>query len=489
MKKARYLLVGLVLMCGLGMQAITPKTMITIGESMTLKLSTLIYRGLPVVVVETDSAQLPTCDYVSAPAGCMGSTITNATKVPGRMVIYKRYGDIDSVVYDSGDYEKDISGMTIKIRGNTSAYDIKKPYKIKLQKKADLLCAGVDSIYKDKEWLLLRDDYLTTAAGFKVSEMLGMAWTPRHQFVNLVINGDYRGVYLLCEAVKRNPDCRLNVDKLSGYIFECDPYWWNESAYVTSSAAPTYNYTFKYPDGDEILPEQLEYMQALVNDYEASLANGTYPEMIDVASFAKWCLVHDIMGTQDAGGANRYYTKYDTTSQTKIVMPLAWDFDMAERTTNDWSQSHTALMMNLFNSPNRAFVREFADEWYRVRSTFLEDYLAFWDEFSASQEGNAMVSCYTYDKIVYNRGTLFSITLNARRTWINNRYPWIDNMITSMCPLGDLNTDGIVDVSDISDLIDVLLTGSPRVRYIGDMDGNGVVDVSDAAILISTILG
>ncbi|MBR2084385.1 MAG: CotH kinase family protein, partial [Muribaculaceae bacterium] len=243
-------------------------------------------------------------------------------KVPGRMTIYQRIDGVDSLMYDSGDYEKDVSGMTIKIRGNSSAYYDKKPYKIKLQKKRDLLFRGDESTYKDKDWVLLRDEYLRTMAAFKVSRMVGMVWTPAHHYVIVVLNGVYRGVYLLCESVDRNPDCRLNVDKNMGFIFECDIYWWNEAVYVNSVDSPVYNYTFKYPDEDEITPEQLAYMQWLVSAYEASLTTPRYPDWIDVTSFAAWILVHDIEGTKDGGGANRYYTKQDTTSASKIVMPV-----------------------------------------------------------------------------------------------------------------------------------------------------------------------
>ena len=131
------------------------------------------------------------------------------------------------IVYDSGNFLKGESGMTIKIRGNTSAYDEKKPYKIKLQKKADLLLRGEDNIYKDKNWLLIKDETLNAKMGFKLNELLGFEWTPQYRYVNLVINGNYKGVYMLVEAITRNNKCRLCVDD-DGYIFEYDAYWWNE---------------------------------------------------------------------------------------------------------------------------------------------------------------------------------------------------------------------------------------------------------------------
>ena len=93
--------------------------------------------GLPVVVVETIDRVEPDCDYVYDENG-RNLTIINETKVPGRMLIIES-GD---TLYDSGSYEKKKGGMTLKIRGNTSAFSPKKPYKIKLQKEADLIQYG-----------------------------------------------------------------------------------------------------------------------------------------------------------------------------------------------------------------------------------------------------------------------------------------------------------------------------------------------------------
>ena len=487
MKKSTFLLLMLLLL-RLTAQADTSSTMVTLGDTVTMSLSEIIGYGLPVLYVETVDAEEPTCDYVSAPSGCMGASITNATKVHGRLVIYGRGDDVDNVLYDSGDYVKDVSGMTIKLRGNTSAYDAKKPYKIKLQKKADILFGGNDSIYKDKEWLLLRDDYLTTTIGLKVNELVGMTWTPRHHFVNLIINGKYRGAYLLCESIKRNPDCRLNVDKWCGFIFEFDPYWWNEPVYVRSSRHPSYNYTFKYPDEEDITEEQLAYMQTLVTPYEASLSNGTYPDYIDVRSFAGWCLVHDILGTKDAGGANMFYTKYDTTATSKIVMPLAWDFDMAYRTTSAWSNSHTEHMTKLFNSTNREFVGEYADIWREIRSSFKADATGYMDSFRRSAEGQALNASFALDKMVYGRSlSVISYVLGCN-SWINSRYTWLDNAIMTLNPLGDVNVDGHVNIADVTYLITLLLKGDIDHCHAADINGSGDINISDVTALISLIL-
>jgi len=484
MKRITCLLV-LVLACCVKSFADTSAT-VSVGDSYQLTLSQVIGYGLPVLNIETIDSVEPTCERVYAPAGSWGSTI-NSEKAPGRMVMYKRINGLDSVLYDSGDYVKNESGMTIKVRGNSSAVGEKKPYKIKLQKKFDLLLRGVDSVYKDKEWALLKDENLYTFMGFNVSSLVGMYWVPDGEYVNVVMNGVYRGVYLLTEQVKRNPDCRLNVDKNCGFIFECDIYWWNEDAYVTSCDAPGYNYTFKYPEEEDITEEQLAYMQGLVNAYEASLDNGTYSDLIDVKSFASWCLVHDLVGTKDGGGCNRYYTKYDTTAATKIVMPVAWDFDMAERTSGAWSRCHTVYMKKFFNSTNKAFTHEFVRAWCLMRDSFIDDVRSAFTTFTNSAVGAAMQSSYNLDNIAWNRQMYFQNIATKRRQWLEKRFTWIDTNVMALHVPNDVNIDGVVNIADVTTLINMLLGGYPSM-ITGDIDQNSDVNISDVTALINALL-
>lgn len=463
-------------------------TPVTLGDTTVMALTDIIATGLPTMVVETIDHEEPTCDYVYAPAGCMGASITNATKVPGRLMIYQRLNGVDSVLYDSGEYEESASGMTIKIRGNTSAFEAKKPYKIKLQKKKDLLFRGDEATFKDKEWLLLKDDRMLTTAGFKVSELAHMIWVPGHQFVNVIINNDYRGVYLLCEAVKRNPDCRLNVDKNTGYIFECDPYWWNEDVYVNSITSPRYNFTFKYPDSDEITAEQLEYIQGVVTQYENSLTTNYYPQYLDVESFAAWCLVHDIMGTTDSGGANRYYTKYDNSDTSKIFMPVAWDFDMAERSGSDWSKCHTSHMSKLFENNNHLFVDAFVGLWRKINITLINDFSQYFTDFQNSSQGAALNASYQLNEIVWGTNLTVPSLVSSRKRWINKRYIWLFTQINALNPRGDTNINGVVNISDVTYLINTLLTDEVEYPYACDVNGDGAINIGDVTYLINLLL-
>ncbi len=489
MKKFLLLLIGVCgMMCPLRAQASTADVMIAINDTIQMPLSTIISKNLPVICVETVDNVEPSCEIVPAPPGAWGST-SNSPKLPGRIVMYKRINGVDSVVYDSGDYEEDKSGMRIKIRGNTSARADKKPYKIKLEKKYDLLFRGDESTYKDKDWLLLNDEYLLTTTAFRICRMVGMPWVPGCEYVNLIINGRYRGFYLLCESVKRNEKCRLNVDKDWGFIFECDLYWWNEPVYVTSYQAPSYNYTFKYPDEDDITVDQLAYMQILVNEFETILNTENYADMIDVHSFAAWSLVHDIMGTKDGGGCNRFYTKYDTTAESKIMMPVAWDFDLAERSGNDWSRCHQVYMNQLFNNPNRAFVGEFVRLWCRIRESFRADITAELNVFLNSTMGRAVEASFPIDNITWSHGSrLFDRYVSGHILWFWSRYDWLDGSIMALHVPNDINFDGVVNVSDVTELIGGVLGYNEVYQVIDDVNGDNDVNVADVTALIQLIL-
>ncbi len=101
----------------------------TSQHTLAQTLEAALSYGLPVVVVDTTNGEEPTAERINPPEGCLGVGITNATKVAGRVRIY--YPDnVKSPVFDSGEYVKDASGMTFKLRGNTSALDAKKPFKI-----------------------------------------------------------------------------------------------------------------------------------------------------------------------------------------------------------------------------------------------------------------------------------------------------------------------------------------------------------------------
>ncbi len=125
--------------------------------------------------------------------------------------------------------------LQIKARGNWTRRGFsKKPFKLKLDKKASML-----GMSKSKHYALLAhaDDnkgYLRNFTGFELGKRIGLPWTPSQQPLELVINGNYRGLYFLTESIRIESD-RVDIQELDdncsdpalasgGYIVELDNY-------------------------------------------------------------------------------------------------------------------------------------------------------------------------------------------------------------------------------------------------------------------------
>ena len=395
------------------------------------------YTGLPVVVINTVDGEEPTAEYVRAPAGASGAGIKNATKVPSRMQIFK-YGQ-NEAVYDSGEYnKKNKTGLTIKIRGNTSAYSAKKPYKLKLQTKADLLDDFLpkrSSKCKDKNWILLKDaTSLNTFVGMSVADIAGTLWTPDFIFVNVVINGDYRGVYLLIESIEQS-EARINVSD-NGYIIERDAYWWNEDVNFTTSL---YNqqYTFKYPDPEDIQKNLgvLEYIKNYMDELELHVQNGTYEECLDVTSFARWLLIHDILGTWDSGGSNIYMSKYDNTQNSKIFMETTWDYDTIYRMNDVWANQHNGdriYAKPMLDSVNSAFKNSYKLQWNNLSSTLWNNLSSKLDELKVSQGTDINLSRQYNAKRWDLTVQTVEDDIAVAESWFTSRIVWLNSEIDKL---------------------------------------------------------
>lgn len=405
---------------------------------------TSVEPGLPVIEVTTVDGEEPTCGYRAAPPGESGAGICDATKVPGRLVMTSG----SETWYDSGDYDDGTKkGMTIKIRGNTSAYSAKKPYKIKLQKeaKADLLAkpnGRSGGKFEERDWILLKDGTsLNTFVGMTVADIAGTDWTPEFAFVNLVVNDNYRGVYLLIESISQSKG-RINVDKDTGYIIERDAYWWNEQADGNPifKTAQNKGYTFKHPDEDDITDAQIEYIKNYMNDVETAIADGTYGDFIETDTFARWLLVHDLLGTWDSHGSNVYITKNDNTGGSKIRMSTPWDFDSNYRMENAWANIHNDsyffYMKPLLSSENTEFLRSYKTQWADVKGSVQRELSA---ELSALQarQGDAINASRRLDAARWG-GTYTSMEANitTAENWFAARIPWLEKNIGAI-PLAD----------------------------------------------------
>ena len=418
---------------------ITFMSVLTALSQSAVSIDEVRQAGLHIVEITTVDGEEPQGKPIESPLYPGSYNMTYVNKVPCRVVISKD----GNTLYDSGEYLKKTSGATLRINGNTTAYysdPLNMPYKLKLEKAADLLNRGDDDKYKDKEWRLLKDAVsLNTIVGLQVSQLLELEWTAAYVPCNVIINGDYRGCYLLMETMKRNESCRIDCDKQTGFIIEKDPYWWKEDRYFSSfwyKDDNVYRWTWKYPDADEVTDEQETYIKSYIEMMENSLADGTYESYINIPSFAKWILVHDILGTRDSWGSNMYIKKYDDTEKSRLELPCVWDFDSSyDIVPGQFSNLHiqeNEYFYALFHSDNQTFKSAYVKLWNDKKQTVSEHILSFLNQYADSNEGKALeISRKLYNKRFGYTYATVAEDIKVVQQWFNSHISLLDDNIQS----------------------------------------------------------
>lgn len=391
-------------------------------------ISVLGYNGLPVINIETKEEKEITSktDYVNA--------------------------IFDIVNYNNGD-NLTIQGQ-IKGRGNATWVQYpKKPYKIKLSESKSLF-----EFAEEKDWVLLADytdkSLLRTTYMSEISKAVGLRYTINCKHVELYINKQYQGTYILTEQVEKTKN-RINVEK-DGYIIEDDTYYSHEPYYFTTLLDGR-NYTFKYPDVSS-KDEKASFIENYMNEFENSLKklqenpeNLDYYNYIDVPSFAKWYIVSELTGNLDP---NLFYVLY--SKRDKLLMMPLWD--------SEWSlglackgnpgnpygwyfyDSHAPMQPNeefwknelyfkkLFLSPS--FVKCVKEQWTLVKPG-VRDAISYLKEYRNtivdSQEDNfkkwPILNEYLGGTLIVCGG--WANEVNYIENWIDERILWFDNYVAN----------------------------------------------------------
>lgn len=247
----------------------------------------------------------------------------------------------------------DVSGG-IRLRGNSTMSYAKKPYRIKFDKKQSLF--GLDSA---KSWVLLAD-YLDPSAlhnytAFSLgAELDGLSFTPTPHKVNVYLNGEYVGLYTICEQVQENKG-RLDIE-----MNEIDPAWTelkqfnflvamdaSTSADASAVLGETYFYVekydkyfeLKYPEKDQFASdEQFESFFSQLKAYTIEMldafATGDIEKIkaeVNLNSLVDYFIIDTIMGEHDHSwkSFNMYYTSTadDPNENQKLNFGPIWDYD------------------------------------------------------------------------------------------------------------------------------------------------------------------
>ena len=374
---------------------------------------------LPVISIDTRNGKSPVYTRILAPKGAGGATITN-----------NEYLECEMKMLSHGVKIAD-SRAKIRIRGNTSANWVNKPYKLELHSAADLLELGNE--YADKEWVLLNQaSSMNTFLAAKLANLFGVDWQPRNRFVNLVINGKWSGCCILSESVKRGAK-RVNISH-SGFIFEYDPYFWkpNTTYFRTVHTGRAYGYTFKFPKKKNLSKEDINHLKQYLEEFEELLytKNERYTDYIDVDSFATWILIHDLIGTIDGAGSNKYFYKYsfdiDNPLSVKIKRGPLWDFDSAFRVNDKWSRPHYAANYQQQLFQMSSFRKAYRDKFTSFKNEIVPKLTAELSEFQKSQ-GKALQESWNLHTQLWNIPHR-KVNVNTRQKlkFLQNKIKWID---------------------------------------------------------------
>ena len=224
----------------------------------------------------------------------------------------------------------------IKLRGNSSLNSEKKPYALLFDEKVNIL----DIPSKAEKWVLVPNMYdktlLRNLLGYKMSFIFGLKFTPSCRFIDLIINGNYRGIYLICDKIEVNKE-RLALSKMDessneepeitgGYLLEGQGSKRKNDPSLFKTKIHGITLSYEYPTIDEITEEQKTYIQNKINAVEAEI-NANNTENIDLESFARYFLVEDFSANQD-GIFNSFFI-YKEREDEKIYFGPVWDFDLA----------------------------------------------------------------------------------------------------------------------------------------------------------------
>lgn len=329
------------------------------------------------------------------------------------------------------DYEGE---MEIKGRGNATWTYPKKPYNIKLSKKASLL-----GMPKDKRWCLLANfvdkTLLRNEFAFQVARSTDMEWTPRGEYVELVFNGSHVGNYYLCEKIKIGEN-RLNIDNSDGvvdrgYLMEIDNMYDEEYKFTSERGLP---YMFKDPD--VVSKEQFNYVQSFVSDMEQAIyssSDNDYLKYIDADSWIDSWIVFELTQNYEPLGPRSCFVYMDKGGLMKSG-PV-WDFDcgtFSKSTLGRYRIKDALYYGELFKK--ESFRKSVKDHWNTHKKEFekIPDRIrSLAKRLSASQNMNESmwpVGDAVNDDVFMS----YQESVNSMIEAYMQKKEWLDKMISEM---------------------------------------------------------
>ena len=414
--------------------------------------------NLPIIIINTDD------------------TIADEPKVGGYMGIINNDNGQRNYLTDSYSYQGRIG---IEFRGQTSQFLFdKKSYGFETWDANDEdLDTTLLGLPKEEDWILYGPysdkTMIRNVLIYELSNQIGM-YASRTRFCELMLNGDYQGVYILMEKIKRDGD-RVSIKKLNpdevtspdisgGYILRLDKFDANDqhifSSNYTSDDIPL-EYQVIYPNEDDLQPEQFQYIQDYMDDFEAALSGDDfadpllgYRQYMDINSVIDFLLLNELGRNPDAYRISTYFHKEHDDDGGLLKMGPIWDFNIAMGNANycmgsspdGWVFNYNEVCPNdawlvgywweRFRS-DRAFVDAVSERWQALRQTtfsianihqMIDNYASELDEAQTRNYNRWPVlgqPVWPNDFI----GATYQDEITFLKDWFENRINWMDENI------------------------------------------------------------
>ena len=285
-----------------------------------------------------------------------------------------------TIISENGTKLLSESGTT-RERGNASRGFPKKPYRIKFDTKQKVL----DAPGKAKKWTLINNygdkTLMRNLLAFELSKRIGMPYTPYGTAVDVLLNGEYKGCYQLCDQVQVHKH-RVEITEMTsadnsgieltgGYFIEIDAYADKENSWFKSNKGNPV--TIKSPEEDSITTQQKNYIKSYFNNMESQWS--TY---LDTNTFLRHFLVGELSGNTDT-----YWSvfMYKDRENNQMYTGPVWDFDLAfdndNRTYPVCSKSDYIYRSGGSCAGN---MKTFVDNIVVKNATAKKQMLEIWDE-------------------------------------------------------------------------------------------------------------
>lgn len=448
--------------------------------------------NLPIVIIDTESAVEITKDRIVAD-----------------MKIVDNADSVNSVDGPFNDYDGLIS---IKGRGSSSWENYeKKGYTLETQ-----LSTGENNnvsllgLPEENDWVLhgpyADKTLMKNAFVYDVGSALGR-YTPRTHFCELVLNGEYRGVYLLVERIKRdknrldisklNPDENSGDDLTGGYIMRIDRLQDDLYSWPADFGFGLSYYNYYYPDPEDMSQTQRDYIRDYLNDFQNALANRPlldeetgYRAYANVPSFIDYFIISELTKNLDAYRLSTYMYKDKDSEGGKLTMGPIWDFNLSCGGVNigfgDWpAQPENWVFQELPDGVPFWWEKLLTDEYYNsclkerwseLRqeiisessfNTIIDDYAALLDE---AKDRNFEI--FPLEEAVWGNnhfGLTYAEEVQMLKDFMADRISWMDQAIDDLP--GNLGCTECFENCQ-----DVVITGNSTLNSEIRLYPNPVVD-------------